>query len=391
MSFARRSCTDVGCSCESCLRPSNRISALLRRLTRSTPHPGAAADRRSLASGVLPRGSSGRCVAGLLALFACLGGEARSAVAAPTRSLTLGATQAPRSNSPPSAAPEEDPEETVRPGSGKFERGGGDSLVWDKAWKRYTVGNGVLTGIALMTFVTAYAIGPNAEEPYTSHIGFDESARDLLRAPGGHWRQRAEDMSDLGLTLAVSYPLLIDSLVVSSWYRDSPDVGVQTALIDLEAISFTLAIQSLANLATGRERPYGRTCGTDLDPNTADCVDDNRYRSFFSGHTSASFAAAAVNCVHHTQLPIYGQGNAWAPCLGGFAVAGAVGTLRIVSDFHYLSDVLTGALVGTGVGIAVPLVLHYRKSNQEGPGLGAEEIEVRLIPMPNGVGLWGSF
>lgn len=343
-------------------------------------------------SGSLPRGSVFRCGVALAGFLACFGGEVRSAGAAPTANAP-GTPAQPAGNAAGSSTAEPaEPEEQVRKGSGKFERGGGDSLVWRNEWKRYTVGNGVLTGIAMMTFATAYAIGPNEDEPWTSHFGVDESARDVLRAPGAHWRQRAEDYSDIGITLAVSYPLLVDSLIVSSWYRDSPDVGVQTALIDLEAISFTLAIQSLANLATGRERPYGRTCGTDLDPNTSDCVNDNRYRSFFSGHTSASFSTAAVNCVHHTQLPIYGQGNAWLPCAGGFAVAGAVGALRIVSDFHYLSDVLVGAAVGTGVGIAVPLVLHYRSSNKDStPGLGSEEIEVRLIPMPNGVGLLGAF
>ncbi|MGE0323447.1 MAG: phosphatase PAP2 family protein [Polyangiaceae bacterium] len=311
-----------------------------------------------------------------------------SAAAAPTRSATLGATQAPQ-GAP--SAPASDPEEPVRPGSGKFERGGGDSLVWRDSWKRYSVGNGVLTGIALTTFITAYSIGPNPEEPWTAHIGIDEEAREWLRAPGYHWRQRAEDFSDIGLTLAVSYPVLFDSLIVSSWYRDSPDVGLQTALIDVEAISFTLAIQSLANLASSRERPYGRTCGTELDPNTADCVNDNRYRSFFSGHTSVTFAAAAVNCVHHTQLPIYGKDAALAPCVGGFVVAGTVGALRIVSDFHYLTDVFTGALIGTGVGIAVPLVLHYRKDDADGRGLGSEGIEVRLIPTPGGIGVGGTF
>ncbi|MCA9634249.1 MAG: phosphatase PAP2 family protein [Myxococcales bacterium] len=336
-----------------------------------------------------PYGITGPGVVGVAAFLACFGGEARSAVAAPSGGEPSTSPQNAKSTGATQAGAE--PEEQVRPGSGRFEQGGGDSLVWNKQWKRYTVGNGVLTGIAVTTFATAYAIGPNEDEPWTSHVGFDEAARDVLRAGGRHWRQRAEDYSDVGLTLAMSYPLLVDSLIVSSWYRDSPDIGVQTALIDLEAISFTLAIQSLANLASGRERPYGRTCGAELDANTSDCVNVNRYRSFFSGHTSASFAAAAVNCVHHTKLPIYGENSALAPCLGGFALAGFVGTMRIVSDFHYMSDVLTGAIVGTGVGIAVPLVLHYRKDTKETPGLGSEEIEVRLMPTPGGIGVWGSF
>ncbi len=251
------------------------------------------------------------------------------------------------------------------------------------------MGNGVLTGIAMTALVSAYAIGPDQDEPWRRQLGVDESVRDTLRGPSRRWRQIAEDASDVGLGLAVTYPYLVDALIVSSWYRDSPDVGVQMALITTEAMTFSTAIQALANLASGRERPYGRTCGEQRDAENSDCVSSNRYRSFFSGHTSLSFTAAAVNCVHHTQLPLYGPGTAFAPCFGGFALAGGVGALRIVSDFHYLTDVLTGALVGTGVGLAVPLVLHYRES----PSDLAEvpSVSMRLIPMPGGAALMGAF
>lgn len=251
------------------------------------------------------------------------------------------------------------------------------------------MGNGVLTGIAMTALVSAYAIGPNEDEPWRQQLGLDESARDALRAPTRRSRQIAEDASDVGLGLAVSYPYLVDALIVSSWYRDSPDVGVELALINTEALAFSTAIQALANLAAGRERPYARTCGTEISSENSDCVNTNRYRSFFSGHTSLSFTAAAVNCVHHTKLPLYGPGSAFGPCFGGFALASGVATLRVVSDYHYLTDVLTGALVGTSVGVAVPLVLHYR----EGPS-GFEEppsVSLRLLPMPGGAALMGEF
>ena len=36
------------------------------------------------------------------------------------------------------------------------------------------------------------------------------------------------------------------------------------------------------------------------------------------------------------------------------------GYLRIAANQHYFTDVLTGAVVGTGVGLAVPYTLHRR-------------------------------
>ena len=38
----------------------------------------------------------------------------------------------------------------------------------------------------------------------------------------------------------------------------------------------------------------------------------------------------------------------------------APGYLRIAADKHYLSDVLTGALVGSAFGVAMPYFLHRR-------------------------------
>ena len=38
-----------------------------------------------------------------------------------------------------------------------------------------------------------------------------------------------------------------------------------------------------------RERPYGRLCTEAQFGETSDCLLYNRYRSFFSGHTSQAF------------------------------------------------------------------------------------------------------
>jgi membrane-associated phospholipid phosphatase len=41
------------------------------------------------------------------------------------------------------------------------------------------------------------------------------------------------------------------------------------------------------------------------------------------------------------------------------------GYLRIAADKHYLSDVLTGALLGSAMGVAIPLLLHPRRTESD--------------------------
>jgi membrane-associated phospholipid phosphatase len=58
----------------------------------------------------------------------------------------------------------------------------------------------------------------------------------------------------------------------------------------------------------------------------------------------------------------------WAVGLTG---AMAVGYLRIAADKHYLSDVLTAVVVGSLVGVGVPLLFHSAKASVAAPtGVG---------------------
>ena len=69
--------------------------------------------------------------------------------------------------------------------------------------------------------------------------------------------------------------------------------------------------------------------------------DGSNRKSFPSGHTSRSFAAAA------TLL------NREGPALGvpAFLVASFVGVARVEGKKHYWSDVIVGAGIGTGIGL----------------------------------------
>ena len=94
----------------------------------------------------------------------------------------------------------------------------------------------------------------------------------------------------------------------------------------LDAAIVNFGYTELVKVAVGRERPNGQ---------------DNK--SFPSGHTSNSFALAAVAERH------YG----WKLGVPAYLLAGLVGASRLEQDKHYLSDVVAGATLGYIVGRTV--------------------------------------
>ena len=74
------------------------------------------------------------------------------------------------------------------------------------------------------------------------------------------------------------------------------------------------------------------------------------------------------------------------------ATAGLTGALRIMSDQHYASDVITGAILGTGIGFAVPYFLHYRRgSSGQEPSRAASSFTIHLVPTGTGASAVGTF
>jgi membrane-associated phospholipid phosphatase len=203
-------------------------------------------------------------------------------------------------------------------------------------------------------------------------------------------RRTAGDASDIFLTLSIN-TLLVDTLIVTWWGHDADTVAYQMALINIETLAFNTAIWGLVAGFASRERPYGREiCGDNDDERPGSCGSNDRFRSFYSGHASTSFAAAGATCMHHAYLPLYGGGAPDALACGfAVAVAGATATMRVVADRHWLSDVLTGAAVGTFTGLTVPYFLHYRGGNL--PEAAGDEISVNLVPMPTGAMMMGAF
>jgi hypothetical protein len=269
------------------------------------------------------------------------------------------------------------------------ERGEGSPRDWDPRWRKFGTLNYVLT-------VGGFAIGGTTllvpvTNPWRSKNSLDEWGRRTLGVEhyeSGEW---ARDVSDVLISLNIAFPFLVDSLITAYWYRRSPVVAGQTALIALEAMSVASLLQGATSAWAQRERPYGRDCGTAIPNELSECTGNERYRSFFSGHTSMSFATAAVSCTHHARHELFGDPLAdGVTCGAELASAATVGLMRVVALKHYVTDVLTGAAAGTLAGLGVPWLLHYGPLAGVGPESDAA-VTLGLYPLTNGIAVRGAF
>lgn len=124
-----------------------------------------------------------------------------------------------------------------------------------------------------------------------------------------------------------------------------------------EAFFLTYGIKEWAKTLVDRPRPYMYAEGYPQKK-----VDEGDWsKSWPSGHTTNAFLGASftsyVFCKYFPDSPWR-----YAVIGGTYALAVATGALRIASGNHFLTDVLTGAVIGTACGILVPY-LHTLNKN----------------------------
>ena len=152
----------------------------------------------------------------------------------------------------------------------------------------------------------------------------------------------------------------------------SPENFALDTLLVAEATVVAGVLNQIAKFGFARERPfvhYLPRAPSAIRELTASPSDDNL--SFFSGHTTIAFALATSSATIATM-----RGYKLAPLIWGTGLAfgGTVGYLRIAADKHYFSDVLTGAIVGSVVGVAVPLLLHSPRDDSPAAGASAQAL-----------------
>ena len=179
----------------------------------------------------------------------------------------------------------------------------------------------------------------------------------------GRYSHGAAIASDVVLASALALPFALDAIDVSRAGAPWSGYGTDAVVIG-EAIAVNALFTQVVKIATARPRPlvYG------LAPGDPELQAARNYTSFYSGHTSFSFAAgmsyASTYALRHPNDPwrfgVYGAAAAFGT---------AAGVLRVAAGKHYPSDVIVGAAVGTAIGLLVPWL--HEKSSASGTPLAA--------------------
>lgn len=220
--------------------------------------------------------------------------------------------------------------------------------------------------------------------------GLDRAARISLK-----WRDLRQAQFDSSVTAFLLEPAFatVDMIAVAA--ADDADRAFPVdLLIVTEAVAVSTFLNQAAKLVFARERPFVHALPPEERLTTALPSDNNV--SFYSGHSAMTFSLAAAAGTVATLRGYRLMPLVWATLM---PLAAATGYLRIGADKHYLSDVLTGAVLGTVVGVALPLLFHGREgddvvplgavsSSPAGTGTGAAPLRGAPAPM---VTLGGGF
>lgn len=184
------------------------------------------------------------------------------------------------------------------------------------------------TALALITLPT-----PNCHWCATNN--FDENISRALVWKNYSSLYSVSDAFAFGLAPVMAFgSVALGSSEISVFVRD--------ALIVFDSVAFTALVTEISKLSARRARPeavFGYR------------QDEQSNRSFWSGHTSLTFAMLSSASTLALK-----NGYVWAPYFvaSSALVAGFVSYSRIAAAKHWMSDVLLGMVVGTTIGISMP-------------------------------------
>lgn len=183
----------------------------------------------------------------------------------------------------------------------------------------------------------------------------DINALDRFFAHG--YREIPDNISNATALLSMAMPLVN--------LKDSRDEWKTLTVMFSETLVYTnLTCDSIKRLV-GRDRPY-------MYYSTKSKTGDDRMCSFPSLHTACAFAGATFATYTYAK---YNPDSKYRfhVAAASYAIASVTGALRIAAGKHFLSDVLTGAAIGSFWGYAVPK-LHEISDRADNKVLSALDI-----------------
>lgn len=177
----------------------------------------------------------------------------------------------------------------------------------------------------------------------------------LDRTVVGNRSDVARKVSDVFLGASIGLPFALDLIDVLA---NRPGDGMrgygQDFLVLAEVLIVNVALNNVVKFAVRRPRPLV------YDPAQDDAArsEPDAALSFYSGHSSTSFSmATAYSYLFMLRHP--GSKLIVPVWLLSEGMAAATAYLRVAAGKHFWTDVLTGALVGSALGILIPY-LHHR-------------------------------
>ena len=242
--------------------------------------------------------------------------------------------------------------------------------------QHYTLRYNLALDVSLAAGAGALWLGTELAKPHLAPTAcrwcdppaLDREARNALVWSNNGSARVVSDVLAFGVVPAVA-------LAPLAFAADSGDDVLLDTFFVVEAVALAQAVNQIVKFSLARERPFVHF-GNYPEPDRSWDPDDNL--SFYSGHSSLAFSLAAAA---GTVSSLRGYRSAPWVWGAGMALATGVAYFRVAADKHYLTDVLTGAAIGTAIGVAAPRLLHPRE--REGEKAAVER--VTFVPLPIGV------
>lgn len=226
--------------------------------------------------------------------------------------------------------------------------------ITDAAIISVSLGFGALSELV----VTTGEIVPQQPQPAGRLLAIDRLALHKRESSAG-------PTSTIGALIALAYAA-VDPAITG--YRDGASSGLVDAVIYAEALSITWAATNMAKLTVRRPRPrayqeqerlydlYGMEDAPSI-------TQTDTSLSFFSGHTAlAATVTSTASYLAFARSP--DTARPWITLLAGTALTVFVGVQRVRAGEHFPTDVIAGAMAGTGIGL---LVAHMHRDEASNP------------------------
>ena len=165
------------------------------------------------------------------------------------------------------------------------------------------------------------------------------------------YSKKLDTAGDLLLVATMATPAVLAATEKEEW--------LTCGMMYAETLLIANGIKEVTKLAVNRTRPFMY-----YDPSTypeEDVEEGDWANSFPSGHSTMAFTSAAFTS--YTFCKYFPDSKFKIPVVAGsYAMAFGGAALRISSGNHFMTDVMTGAALGTAVGFLVPY-LHTLNAN----------------------------